>query len=258
MMLSMAFFGLKKFLSILAGGRSLLVGLAVLVSAVLTLLWQLEQVTLFQIISGSGTVFGLYLLWRQTRAAEKNTRATEESNSVAQANVRVAQEGHLTKGFTQAVEHLGHSSGSVRLSGAYELFHLARDTPDLRQSVLGLLCAHIRQTTGEPEYRKDYKRKPSEEIQSLLNLLFVQEHKVFTGRDININLQGSWLNGSDLRHARLEKAHLEGAQLHGAYLGGRAAARGLSWGSAAARGLSFERAAVRGYSFERAAVRGYS
>ena len=111
-----------------------------------------------------------------------------------------------------AIEHLGHKSASVRLGGAYELFHLARDTPDFRQTVLDILCAHIRQTTGEPEYRKDYKQKPSEEIQSLLALLFVQKHEVFTGRDIN--LQGSCLNGSNLSQARLEKANLRGAQLY--------------------------------------------
>ena len=148
--------------------------------------------------------------------AETTTTLTERRVKAAEDNVRVAQEGHITEGFTRAIEHLGHESDSVRLGGAYELFHLARDTPDLRQTVLDILCAHIRRTTGEPAYRKDYKRKPSEEIQSLLTLLFVQEYKVFTGLDIN--LQGSCLNGSNLRYARLEKAHLFEAQLHEADL----------------------------------------
>ena len=208
-MRSMTCSDLKKFLPRLPRRKTILVGLAVLVCAVLTLLWQLEQVTFAQIITASVGGLGLYVGLRQLRATEKNT-------SVAQDNVRVAQEGHLTKGFTQAVEHLGHSSGSVRLSGAYELFHLARDTPDFRQSVLDILCAHIRQTTREPEYRKDYKRNPSEEIQSLLALLFVQEHEVFT--ECDINLQGSCLNRSNLGRARLEKANLRRAQLHGANL----------------------------------------
>ena len=83
--------------------------------------------------------------------------------------------------------------------------------------MLDILCAHIRWTTDEPEYRKDYKQKPSEEIQSLLTLLFVQEHEVFTGR--HINLQGSCLNGSNLSQARLEKANLRRAQLQRAHLG---------------------------------------
>ena len=112
-----------------------------------------------------------------------------------------------------AIEHLGHESDSVRLGGTYELFHLAEDAEDVgqRQTVLDILCAHIRWTTSEPQYREKHRSKPSEEIQSLLILLFVREHKVFAGLDIN--LEGSWLNGSDLSRARLEGANLWGVQL---------------------------------------------
>ncbi len=90
-----------------------------------------------------------------------------------------------------AIEHLGHESVSVRLGGAYELFHLAEDAKKLRQTVLDILCDHIRQTTGERKYRRTYKSKPSEEIQSLLTLLFVQEYEVFKG--LRVDLQGSFL-----------------------------------------------------------------
>ena len=67
----------------------------------------------------------------------------------------------------------------------YELFHLAEDATEdakkLRQTVLDILCAHIRQTTGERKYRRTHKSKPSEEVQSLLTLLFVQEYEVLQG-----------------------------------------------------------------------------
>ncbi len=156
----------------------------------------------------------------QADAAKAQAKATQEQ---AKANKNTEQ-GQRQERLKNAIEHLGHSSDSVRLGGAYELFHLAEDEDtaenkkDLRQTVLDILCAHIRQTTREREYRKDYKQNPSEEIQSLLTLLFVQEHKVFTG--LHINLQESWLNESNLNKARLEKAHLRGAQLHGAHLEG--------------------------------------
>ena len=39
---------------------------------------------------------------------------------------------------------------------------------------------------------------------ALLTLLFVQEYEVFKG--CHINLQGSWLNGANLKEARLAKA----------------------------------------------------
>ena len=67
------------------------------------------------------------------------------------------------------------------------------------------------------------KSKPSEEIQSLLDMLFVQDHDIFKG--LHINLRRSRLNGADLRGAHLEKAilsktYLQGADLSGAHLQG--------------------------------------
>ncbi len=66
------------------------------------------------------------------------------------------------------------------------------------------------------------KSKPSEEIQSLLDM-FVQDHEIFKG--LPINLRRSRLNGADLQGAHLEKAvlakaHLQGADLSGAHLQG--------------------------------------
>ena len=148
----------------------------------------------------------------QAEAAKAQAKATEEQ---AKANQTIEQ-GQRQERLKNAIEHLGHESDSVRLGGAYELFHLAEDTEELRQTVLDILCAHIRRTTGEDEYQEKHKSKPSEEVQSLLTLLFMQKHAVFKG--LHINLQGSWLNGADLRFARLEKANLTSVHLQGAVL----------------------------------------
>ena len=145
----------------------------------------------------------------QADAAKAQAKATEEQ---AKANLHT-EHGQRQDRLKNAIEHLGHESDSVRLGGAYELFHLAEDTEELRQTVLDILCAHIRRTTGEIEYRETHDSKPSEEVQSLLTLLFVQEHEVFKGR--HTNLQGSWLNGADLKMSRLEKAKLTKAHLQG-------------------------------------------
>jgi uncharacterized protein YjbI with pentapeptide repeats len=153
----------------------------------------------------------------QVDAAKAQARATEEQ---ARANEN-AEQGLRQERLKNAIEHLGHDKDSVRLGGAYELFHLAEDNENLRKTAFDMLCLHIRQTTCENEYQKKHKSKPSEEVQSLLTLLFVQEHTVF--KDLQINLQGSWLNGADLHGARLEKAiltktHLQGATLAEAHL----------------------------------------
>ena len=124
----------------------------------------------------------------QADAARAQAKATKEQ---AKANQNTEQ-GQRQERLKNAIEHLGHVSDSVRLGGAYELFHLAQDTEDLRQTVLDILCAHIRRTTGKDKYQQKHPSKSSEEVQSLLTLLFVQEYKVFKG--CHVNLQGSWLN----------------------------------------------------------------
>ena len=129
---------------------------------------------------------------------------------------RGMEDGRRQERLKNAIEHLGHDSDLIRLGGAYELFDLARDTEDLRRTALDMLCAYIRRATGESEYRKRYKDKPSEEIQSLLTMLFVQDHEFL--ENLYVNLQGSWLNGAVLRGARLEKANLAQSHLQKANL----------------------------------------
>ena len=157
-----------------------------------------------------GIGMGGILLVVQALASYKRAKAMEDA-------ILKTEQGQRQERLKNAIEHLGHeSSDSVRLGGAYELFHLAKDTEELRQTVLDILCAHIRRTTGEDGYREKYKSKPSEEIQSLLTLLFVEEHAVFEG--LGANLQGSWLNGANLNRARLQSANFSGAHLQGADL----------------------------------------
>ena len=164
---------------------------------------------------GIGGIFAAVL---RVVIANRPAKVLEDAaNTPAKANQNTKQ-GQREERFKNAIEHLGHAADAVRLGGAYELFHLAQDTKDLRQTVMDILCAHIRRTTGEAEYREKHPSKPSEEVQSLLTLLFVQEHEVFKG--CHINLQGSWLNGAKLNRARLHGANLVGAHLYRAKLFG--------------------------------------
>ena len=170
-----------------------------------------------------GIGMGGILLALQALASHKRAKAMEDAaNAQAGATAEQAkanqntEQGQRQERLKNAIEHLGHPSDSVRLLGAYELFHLAKDTEDLRQMALDNFCARIRLTTGEDGYREKYKSKPSEEVQSLLTLLFVQKHEVF--EYLHVNLQGSWLNGANLSGARLQGAELSEVQLQGAEL----------------------------------------
>ena len=216
-----------------------------------------------------GIGMGGVLLALQALIANKRAKAMENTATAQLEANQATGRGQRQERMKNAIEHLGDASDSVRLGGAYELFHLAEDTEDLgqRQTVLDILCAHIRWTTREHKYREmtdegeyleyryreKYPSNPSEEIQSLLTLLFVQKHEVFTG--LNINLQGSWLKGSDLNHARLEKAVLGGARLHGAFLTG-ARLHGAFLVGAQLHEAHLEEAQLHGADLERAQLHG--
>ncbi len=159
-----------------------------------------------EILKFVGIAMGGILIALQAHASNRRAKAMEDRTVSA-------EQGLLQERMKNAIEHLGHVSESVRLGGAYELVHLADDTAALRQTVQDILCAHIRQTTGEDEYRKKQKSKPSEEVQSLLTLLFVKNHEIFRG--LHVNLKESYLNGADVREAHLEKADLANAHLQG-------------------------------------------
>ena len=142
--------------------------------------------------------------YKRAKAMEKAAKAQADSNLHTET-------GHRQERLKNAIEHLGNESDSVRLGGAYELLHLARNTKKYRKTVLEILCAHIRSKTGEEKYQQAHESKPSEEIQSLLTLLFVQEKEIFMG--IHANLQGSFLNGAFLSRANLNNALLNSAKM---------------------------------------------
>ena len=83
----------------------------------------------------------------QAEAAKAQAKATEEQ---AKANQNTEQ-GQRQERLKNAIEHLGHPSESVRIAGTHELRLLARDSkePLFRRTVLDILIAHVRRTTGE-------------------------------------------------------------------------------------------------------------
>ena len=176
-----------------------------------------------EVLKFLGIGMGGILLALQAFASHKRAKAMEDAaNAQAEATKQQAKANETTEqGLRQerlknAIEHLGSSSASVRLGGTYELFHLAEDTKEWRQTVLDILCAHIRGTTSGKEYREQYEARPSEEVQSLLTLLFVDEPDVFEG--LHINLWGSWLHGAKLLGTQLQRADFAKARLRGATL----------------------------------------
>ena len=217
----------------------------------------------YEVLKFLGIGMGGLLVALQALMSYKRAKAMEDTAQAQADAVLKTEQGQQQDRLKNAIEHLGHESDSVRLGGAYELFHLAQDTNELRQTVFDILCAHIRRTTGEEKYRETHKSKPSEEVQSLLTLLFVQEHEVFKG--LHINLQGIWLNGADLKGARLEEAvltaaHLQEAELSQAHLQGakleKAHLQGASLNQAYLQGTFLLRTRLQGASLFMAGLQG--
>lgn len=171
----------------------------------------------FPILQFIGVSMGGVLLAIQAILSYSRAKAMEDT---AKANLEANsnfERGHQQERFKNAIEHLGHEMESVRLGGAYELFHIAQEFRHLRKAAFDILCAHIRSTTKSDPYRVQYADRPSEEIQSILTLLFVKDHRIFEGE--RIDLSNCWLNGAILSRARLAradfwKAHLKGAGLN--------------------------------------------
>ena len=199
----------------------------------------------FEVLKFLGIGMGGILLALQALASHKRAKAMEDTaNAQVEAN-QTTEQGLRQERLKNAIEYLGSSSASVRLGGTYELFHLAKDTEKWRQTVLDILCAHIRGTTSGKEYREQYEARPSEEVQSLLTLLFVDEPDVFEG--LHINLWGSWLHGAKLLGTQLQRADFAKARLRGATLS-EAQLQGADLPQAKLHGVRCEREGSEGFA----------
>ncbi len=251
------------------------------ISALLGLYQKSEALELLG-IGAAGILVALNALMSYKRAremervAKAQADAAGEQATAAKEQARASRDAELGRRHVRlhnGVEHLGHDSVAVRLGGAHELFHLARDTESMRQTVLDILCAHIRRSTGPDPYRRRHKSGPSVEVQSLLSLLFAAPDGICKG--LRIDLQGSWLNGANLcaaylcganlSDARLQGADLVGAQLQGADLSwAHLHGAGLSWArlqgadlvGARLDGVSLSKANLQGADLARAMLRG--
>lgn len=135
----------------------------------------------------------------------------------SQMRIRLQEKQGRDNRFAKSVELLGHDSESARMGGAYNLYFLAKEFfDDYGPCVFSILSSHVRVITKNQDYQSKYKEVPSDEIQSILDILT----KKLSGRKFGINLASSYLVGANLEGAHLEDANLEGAHLWGADLWG--------------------------------------
>jgi len=107
--------------------------------------------------------------------------------------------------FSSGVELLGNQHESARIGGAYNLYFLANEHRDeYLEPVCEILCAHIRSITSDKEYQKKYQEKTSNEIQTILHLLFKKDKfDYLLFNDCPKNLSGTFLCKTDFTSAQL-------------------------------------------------------
>ena len=104
----------------------------------------------------------------QAKAVDEQSKAVKEETKSVEEQVKTNE----NKTFNDATGYLGNKSASVRLGGIYTLYDLAIFNPEKRlKNIIEILSAHVRETTQKKEYQEKYKKKPSNEISSLLKLL---------------------------------------------------------------------------------------
>ena len=222
--------------------------------------WRMSQIEVAMALLGGGVaIFALWVAYRRAKAMEQTAKAQLETSKAQSDNAEAAHNANEQKIYTEAVTNLGNSrSTSARLGGIYGLFDLAKAKPERRENITEILCAHLRETTQQSDYPEQNATKPSNEIQSLLDVLCKLNTLNLSDEstaNIRLNLQRAYLKGSqlrkhDLREANLCNAHLQGARLGGAQLLcanlGRAQLLGARLGGAQLLGANLGRAQLLG------------
>ena len=170
---------------------------------------KLETIKLLGTVIGAmAIIWNGYAFTRRAAAQENTAKAQFESVQVARQDAawRIYNDARAMISNTKSV--------SARISGIYDLAEIARQYPERTENICNILCAHVRETTQQANYQEKHKDQPSNEIQSLLDVL--------TKRDVFVNelldFSRAYLIGSNLHKANIEKSNLSEADMQNANL----------------------------------------
>lgn len=140
--------------------------------------------------------------------AEKRQTLGERAQRHAEAD---AEQRRITDLYVRAVEQIGSDRAPVRLGGLYALERLGDNTPELRPTIMEVLCAYLRMPASGI---------PNEEIevrvtaQRLILRHFRPGEDRFWGADqgVELNLGAATLVEFDAAGCRFGKANFEAAE----------------------------------------------
>lgn len=141
---------------------------------------------------------------------------------VDRASKRQTQRG-INKKFQYAMQLISNENMESRMRGINTLNNIAQDNKDSQspfayysESIFKILCSYIRGKTQETEYQKNYKDKPSPEIQSIIDVLFKDKKHREVYKNYTADLQSTYLVGANFELASLNSANFSKANCQGA------------------------------------------
>lgn len=130
---------------------------------------------------------------------------------------RVADQKLQTETFATAIDQLAHDKLPIRLGAIYALEGLAKNSPQLHDSIFEALCAYVRAQrpwveNNEEEGSNEEPIKTPADIQTILTVIGRRN------RDHESSPKIIDLSDTDLRYAKFDGGHFESVNLHSAHL----------------------------------------
>lgn len=173
-------------------------------------------ITLFGAV---GLMINIYLTQKRVTNQEKQLQKQSEQIMLQDKSQRDSR-------FSKGIELLGNVNESARTGGAYSLCFLAKEYPtDFAKPVFEILCSHIRTLTSSWAYKTEHAINPSNEVQSIMGLLFREGTFTLYLSNAYVDLSNCYFRGISLSEANLENVnfsytHLENSHLYKANLRG--------------------------------------
>ncbi len=130
-------------------------------------------------------------------------------------NTQITQ--RVDERFNSAINLLGSSETSARTGAIYALRELAIEEEKYHRQIAQILCSHIRSKTNEAEYKETHSKRPSNEIQTTIDLLF-RKKGLYTKKFARAaefskaNLSHAYLTGADFTNAQCQGVDFKYAQ----------------------------------------------
>ena len=194
------------------------------------------------------------------RQIETQYKQFKEQTDKQVEQIKILQKQSRDNRFSSGVELLGNTNESARIGGAFNLYFLAKELKEYRKPACEILCAHIRTITNKQEYKIKYTEKPSDEIQTILDILFKEDYGlIFDNCDKNLVeaiLIGAKLSEGTLSNVNLKFSVLNNVNFYKATLNNvrfhKATFSKVDFGSAKLSNVEFFRATISNVDFNSA------